>query len=98
MSIDNNQIKQLAEIAALELPPEELEAQAKVLNQYIGFTEELLSIDTTDLPLDAYFFGEKENNCLREDEVTNEDHAKELVSSAPDSKENYFRVPRTVEE
>ena len=96
MNID--QIKQLAETAAIDMSPEELEAQAAALQALVSYTECLLSVDTKGMPLQTHPFAETGANRLREDEVTNEDHGKEYATTAPDSKDRYFRVPRTIEQ
>ena len=36
-------------------------------------------------------------NCLREDEVTNGDDRENLLSNAPERKNSYFKVFKTVE-
>ena len=89
--------KQLAETAAIDLNPEELEAQAAALEEFVSFTEGLLSVNTEGLPARTHPFAETGENRLREDKVTNEDHGKEYATTSPDSKGRYFRVPRTVE-
>ena len=90
-------IKQLAETAAIEMGEEELEAQAAALEEFVSFTGNLLSVNTEGLPAETHPFTETGVNRLREDEITNEDHAKEYTAAAPDSKDRYYRVPRTVE-
>ena len=90
-------IKQLAETAAIDLSPEELVAQTVALEEFVLFTEGLLSVDTEGQPAQTHPFAETGVNRLREDEVTNEDHGKEYATTAPDSKDRYYRVPRTVE-
>ena len=98
MTVDIALIKRLAETAALEIPPEELEVHRQTLENMAAYTARLGKIDTAGLPLMTHPFGETGANRLREDKVTNEDHAKEFTAAAPDSKENHFRVPRTIEE
>ena len=98
MTVNEELIKQLAETAAIHMEPEELQAAVHDLEAHIAFTDSLLGIDTTGASEQTHTFAETGLNRLREDKVTNKDHAKELTAAAPDSKDSYFRVPRTIEE
>ena len=101
MTVDINTMKQLAEIAAIEMGPEEVAEQTAILKELAACTANLLSVETEGLPRQTHPFadaGADGANRLREDVVTSEDHAKEFTAAAPDSKGAYFRVPRTVEE
>jgi len=104
MKIDNKQIEFLADLAKIEMGPEEMEAQRRSLEQIATFTECLNGLDTADMPEQTHPFGSGGSNekggmdRLREDEVTNEDMTEEWMKAAPDSKGRYFRVPRTIEE
>ena len=98
MAVDTNQVKHLAEIAAIGMGGEELMAQQRDLERIAAYTARLAELDTAGLPEQTHPFGATGENRLRGDEVTNGDQAEELVAAAPDSKGPYFRVPRTVEE
>ena len=109
MKIDEITIKKIAALAAIEMGPEELEAQRRDLERISTFAETLAGLDTEGVPEQTHPFGVSgrdfggagmpaAENRLREDAVTNEDRAEEWVKAAPDSKGLYFRVPRTVEE
>ena len=98
MEITKEQITQLSVTAAIELSPAELEEQLAALEKTAVYTAWLGEIDTKGMPLQTHPFAETGLNRLREDEVTNENHAKDFTAAAPDSSDSYFRVPRTVEE
>jgi len=104
MKIDEKTIEYLLDLSRIELGPEETEAQRRDLERIVTYTECLAALDTEGLPEQTHPFGiggaggEGAMDHLREDEAVNEDHADEWMRAAPDSKGNYFRVPRTVEE
>ena len=107
MKIDERQVRELAEIAAIELKPDEVVAHRQDLQQMVDFvSEKFTEIDTTGLPETVRPFDmevketytvQAEENRLRDDNVTNRDQAEELTSGSPDRKGSYIRVPRAVE-
>ena len=104
MKIDTKQIEFLADLAKIEMGPDEMETQRQNLERLATFTECLNGLDTTGMPEQTHPFGSGGTNGkggmdrLREDEVTNEDMTEEWMEAAPDSKGRYFRVPRAIEE
>ena len=98
MAVDINLTRHLAEIAAIGMGEDELMAQQRDLERIAAYTGRLAELYTAGFPEQTHPFGASGQNCLRTDEVTNEDQSEELVAAAPDSKGPYFRVPRTVEE
>ena len=104
MKIDGKKIEFLADLAKLEMGPEETEAQRRDLERIATYTERLSGLDTTDMPMQSHPFGIGGSGesggmeRLRADEATNEDQAEDWMKAAPDRKGRYFRVPRTIEE
>ena len=96
MKIDDKIIEYLADLSRLELNPEEKEARKKDLADILTYMGKLDELDTTDLPEMTHPFDSV--NRFREDEITNGDRRDEMLSNAPDKKDSYFKVPRTVEE
>ena len=96
MKIDDKIIEYLADLSKLELNPEEKEARKNDLADILTYMEKLNELDTEGLPEMTHPF---ENvNRFREDLITNEDRREDLLANAPDKKDSYFKVPRTVEE
>jgi len=104
MKADDNLIDYLADLSKVELGAEEKEAQRRDLERIATYTECLKELDTTAAFEQTHPFGidgadgRGGMDHLRADEVTNEDRAEEWTKAAPDSKDKYFRVPRTIEE
>jgi len=106
MEIDEKTIEQLTKLAMIELSLEEKEAHRSDLEKLATFAG-TIGVGTNET--NETNGGEAEGgscvpgavtgtNRLREDVVTNEDLADELLAGAPDSKGPYLRVPRTVDE
>ena len=104
MKIDEKLFDTLADIAMLEFEPEEREARRLDLEGISDYAGKLAELDTEGLSEMWRPFTERSPddfdiaNRFREDDVTCEARAEELLVGAPDSKGTYLRVPRTVEE
>lgn len=94
--IDAAQIEYLAQLARLELTPEEREAMREDLNNILGYFEQLSEVDTTGVeemqrPVDLV-------NVLREDEPGERFAPAVVAALAPEMQGGFVRVPRTVEQ
>ncbi|WP_216318064.1 Asp-tRNA(Asn)/Glu-tRNA(Gln) amidotransferase subunit GatC [Deinococcus aestuarii] len=94
--IDAAQVEYLAQLARLELTPEEREAMRADLNNILGYFEQLSEVDTTGVeemqrPVDLV-------NVLREDEPGERFAPGVVAALAPEMQEGFVRVPRTVEQ
>ena len=96
MKIDEKTIEYLADLSRLELNAEEKDARKKDLADILTYMEKLNELDTTDMSEMTHPFDNV--NRFREDEITNDDRRSEMLANAPDKKDSYFKVPRTVEE
>jgi len=97
MKIDGELIKYLADLSRLELGAEERASLSGDLEDILSYVEKLSELDTggvNDMP----GFGGAEQIPFREDIVTNENRADELLTGAPDRCGAYFRVPKAIEE
>jgi aspartyl-tRNA(Asn)/glutamyl-tRNA(Gln) amidotransferase subunit C len=95
MSITNESVQHVAELAMLSLDkPATLKATDK-LNQVLAMIDKLQAVDTDNVeplahPLDA-------KQVLRADEVTKMNNREALLSNAPEAQDGQFVVPRVVE-
>ena len=96
MIIDDKVIEYLADLSRLELKEEEKEARKKDLADILTYMEKLDELETDGLPEMTHPFDNV--NRFREDIITNEDRRVELLKNAPEKRDSYFKVPRTVEE
>ena len=99
MKISEQTMENVASIAMIDMDEEEKEAQRKDLERAATYTEKLAELDTTGQDCVSHpFIPAQNSNRFRPDVVTSEDRAKELIAAAPDSKGQYIRTPRTVED
>ena len=94
MSIDNSVVKKIANLSKINLSDKELENLKHELNKILDWVDDLKKVDTKMVePMLSVF---NENMTMRDDkvELTNTD---EILSNAPDKKENFFVVPKVIE-
>jgi aspartyl-tRNA(Asn)/glutamyl-tRNA(Gln) amidotransferase subunit C len=95
MKITDELIDYIGELSRLALSAEEKEARKKDLTDILNYMDKLNELDTTDLPEMTHPFDAV--NRFREDVVQNGDRRAEMLRNAPDRKDDYFRVFKTVE-
>ena len=94
MSIDNSVVKKIANLSKINLSEKESENLKHELNKILDWVDDLKKVDTKMVePMLSVF---NENMKMRDDKVeqTNTD---EILSNAPDKKENFFVVPKVIE-
>ncbi len=95
MKITDELIDYVSELSRLTLAPEERARAKQDLTDILDYVEKLNELDTKGLPELSQPF--EKTNCFREDRVTCGDEREELLAGAPDRKDDYFKVFRTVE-
>jgi aspartyl-tRNA(Asn)/glutamyl-tRNA(Gln) amidotransferase subunit C len=98
MKITDEELRRVAELAALALRDDELERMAKDLDSILSHIDKLNELDTTGVePMAQVLFDAEETATLREDRerpsLTNE----EALANAPVSGGGYYKVPRVIE-
>ncbi len=93
--IDAAELQHLARLARLELSPEEEGELLHDLNRMLGYFEKLGELDTEGVP-------EMQRpvslvNVLREDVPGETFSQEEALALAPETREGFIQVPRTVE-
>ena len=94
MSIDNSVVKKIANLSKINLSEKESENLKHELNKILDWVDDLKKVDTKMVePMLSVF---NENIKMREDKVepTKTD---EILSNAPEKKENFFVVPKVIE-
>ena len=95
MEIDKQLILRLEELARLELSPSEREALQKDLNEILGMVEKLQELDLADVEPLTYI--SEITNALRRDEIAGQVSRTGALRNAPDSKGQFFRVPKVID-
>lgn len=95
MSVDENMVRRIANLARIGVDDAELPGLAKELSAILGFVEQLSEVDTeTVQPLTSAV---ATTMRLRVDEVTDGGYPQDVLANAPDKDDDYFAVPKVVE-
>lgn len=93
--ISQNTVKDIAHLARLEFSEKEMEIFTSQLNSILEYMEKLNQLDTSQVEATSYVT--EVDTPMRKDEVEVSDVIKELLEKdAPDSEENFFRVPKII--
>lgn len=95
MALTADQIRQVAHLARLELPPEQVEKVARELSNILDMVDTLARADTSAAepmahPLDM-------SQRLRPDAVTEPDRRAALQAHAPAVRDGLYLVPKVIE-
>ena len=92
-------VQRIAHLSRLELSQAEAEAVLPQLQAIFSLVEEMQAVDTTGLEPLAHpiLFLRDLAQPMRVDQVSEADHRKENMDSAPAQQEGYFLVPRVIE-
>ncbi|MGH7864023.1 MAG: Asp-tRNA(Asn)/Glu-tRNA(Gln) amidotransferase subunit GatC [Candidatus Binataceae bacterium] len=89
------QVRHVARLARLALTPADEERVRSDMDEMLGYVEKLNELDTTSVPPTAQV-GES-GTPMREDAVTCEPRAGQMLANAPASERGYFKVPKIIE-
>lgn len=94
MTVDINDVEEVAKLARLELTPDEKELYARQLSQILEHAGKIATVDlsSTEPTSHAVAVGD----VLREDEVKPCLSPSEALKNAPVAEGDYFRVPKIV--
>jgi len=95
MSLDKKQVKEIAQLARLNINDSEAQRATAELNNILHLMAELSEIDTKDVepmahPLDM-------SQRLREDVISETDLSEEFQAIAPQTGKKHFLVPTVIE-
>ena len=94
--ITKDEVKKVAQLARLELNDGEINNHAKQLEKILGYIEQLEKIDTDDVPCTTRAI--EVINVFRKDENKRSDCSEELLELGPSREEQYFKVPKIINE
>ncbi len=95
-AITPEEVRHVAMLAHLDLSAEELDRIGVELNRILEYFAQLQKIDTEDVPVTSHAI--PMTNVFREDEVQASLPVDEVIANAPDGVDEFFRVPRIIEE
>jgi aspartyl-tRNA(Asn)/glutamyl-tRNA(Gln) amidotransferase subunit C len=98
MKITDEEVRRVAELAALALRDDEVERMAKDLDNILSHIDKLNELDTTGVePMAQVLFEAEETATLREDRERPSLSNAEALANAPVSGGGYYKVPRVIE-
>jgi aspartyl-tRNA(Asn)/glutamyl-tRNA(Gln) amidotransferase subunit C len=89
-------VEHVASLAKLDLSDEEIDRLQNEMGRILEHADKLQEVDTDDIQGTSHVI--PMTNVYREDEVGQSLTPEEVVANAPDSAEEFFKVPRIVEE
>ena len=94
--ITKEEVKKVAQLARLELNVNEINNHAEQLEKILVYIKQLERIDTNDVPCTTRAI--EVNNVFRKDEKKKYNCAEELLELGPSREDDYFKVPKIINE
>lgn len=97
--MDIKDIEKLAKLARIHLSEQEKESLLKDMDSILGYVKMVQKINVNKNDKKVGFSSAYSRNILRDDENPNESGtcSEDLLASAPERKENYFKVKQIIE-
>ena len=95
MSIDVDEVRKIAKLAALNVKDEDLQSYADNLSNILGLVEQMSAVDTTGVTPMSHPFDAVQR--LREDVVTDFDRREDFQAIAPKTEDGLYLVPKVIE-
>ena len=94
--ITKEEVKKVAHLARLELNEDEINNHAEQLEKILDYIRHLEKIDTDDVPCTTRAI--EVINVFRKDEKKNYDCTEDILKLGPSREEEYFKVPKIINE
>jgi aspartyl-tRNA(Asn)/glutamyl-tRNA(Gln) amidotransferase subunit C len=95
MSVTENDVRYMANLARLQLSGEEVKSFAQDMNKILDYMDRLDELDTSDVePLEHVI---DLDSRLRKDKAEAPLSHDDALKNAPDADSDYFRVPKVIE-
>ena len=92
--LSTDDVKHVAKLARLALPPERLEKFAGQLESILGYVEKINAVDTSGVEPMAHALPVK--NVLRDDVPQPGLPIEGVLQNAPETDERFFKVPKVI--
>lgn len=94
--IDPAQVRQVAKLSRLDLSDDQIEQFSTDLSSILGYIEKLNELDTDSVEPLAHCLSV--HNVFRDDVIKPSLDNEKAIRNAPDQYENYFRVPKILDD
>ena len=95
MSIEIDEVKKIAKLAALNVNEADLQSYATNLSNILDLVAQMNAVDTTGVTPMSHPFDAMQR--LREDVVTEENRREEFQAIAPKTQDGLYLVPKVIE-
>ncbi len=95
MSVTNEEVKYIADLARLQFTDEETAKLAGEMNKILEYMETLQEADTSNVAPLEHIISNKSR--FRKDKAEEPLSHEKAIKNAPDTDGDYFRVPRVIE-
>ncbi len=95
MSIEVDEVKKIAKLAALDVADADLESYATNLSNILDLVAQMEAVDTTGVTPMSHPFDAVQR--LREDVVTAENRREDFLEIAPKTEDGLYLVPKVLE-
>jgi aspartyl/glutamyl-tRNA(Asn/Gln) amidotransferase, C subunit len=95
MSVDKDTVRRIARLARLKIEEERVEPMMAELNGILDWIEQLKEVDVEGVEPMTSAVAHKLK--MRDDVVTEPNHADALMANAPGGEDHFFVVPKVVE-
>jgi aspartyl-tRNA(Asn)/glutamyl-tRNA(Gln) amidotransferase subunit C len=97
MALSLEDVRRIAQLARLELSPEEAERARGELSAILGYVEQLQALDLSGVEPMTHALAQGEAAPLRADEALPCLDREEALANAPAREGGFFKVPRIIE-
>jgi aspartyl-tRNA(Asn)/glutamyl-tRNA(Gln) amidotransferase subunit C len=94
--IDSSQVDHIAILSRLSLTEEERTVFGSQLNDILEYVRKLEELDTSEIQPTSHVL--ELSNVFREDRLASSLTADEVLANAPDRAEDFYRVPKIIEQ
>ncbi len=95
MSIEIDEVKKIAKLAALDVAESDLQSYATNLSNILDLVAQMETVDTTGVTPMSHPFDAVQR--LREDKVTAENRRDDFLAIAPKTEDGLYLVPKVIE-
>ena len=92
--ISQDEVKKVAQLARLELNEDEINNHAEQLAKILDYIKQLDQINTENIPCTTRAI--EVVNVLRKDEMRKYINSEDLLDLAPSREDNFFKVPKII--
>ena len=95
MAIDKSTVKYVAHLARIRLDDQELDLLSRQLEDIVNFIDKLRELNVSGVKPTSHILPAK--NIFREDKPVKSLDVENVLSNAPEKKDNFFLVPKVIE-